>query len=79
MRTKAVFVTLTMLTVGVGNVAAQRHGQGRPMASVPGAMHSNAPARARAASADRDKGTQRAADVGKGKKKGLSKTKHAGK
>jgi len=39
--------------------------------------HSNAPARAHAASTDRDKGKDRAADVGKGKKKGL--TKHSSK
>jgi hypothetical protein len=79
MRTKTVILIFAMLAAGVANVAAQRHGQGRPMGSVPGAMHSNAPARSRAASADRDKGNQRAADVGKGKKKGLAKTKHTNK
>ena len=35
--------------------------------------HSNAPAKASAGSSDRDKGKDRAADVGKGKKKGLKK------
>jgi len=36
--------------------------------------HSNAPASTPAASTDRDKGTDRASDVGKGKHKGLAKT-----
>jgi hypothetical protein len=41
---------------------------GKPAVN-PGGAHSNAPA----ASSDRDKGKDRAADVGKGKKKGLTK------
>jgi len=49
---------------------AQAHG---PSGSVPGSRHSNAPADTRAASSDRDKGTDRAADEGKGKHKGLKK------
>lgn len=44
-----------------------------------GSQHSNAPANTPAASADRDKGTERAEDVGKGKKKGLKKAKHSNK
>jgi hypothetical protein len=36
--------------------------------------HSNAPTGTPAASTDRDKGTDRASDVGKGKHKGLAKT-----
>ncbi len=43
--------------------------------ATPGAAHSNAPA-GPAASTDRDKGTARAEDVGKGKKKGLKKSKN---
>ena len=41
---------------------------GKPAVN-PGSAHNNAPA----ASSDRDKGKDRAADVGKGKKKGLTK------
>jgi hypothetical protein len=50
-------------------------GQGRGHArsgSAPGAQHSNAPIGTPVASSDREKGTQRAKDVGRGKKKGLS-------
>jgi len=42
-------------------------------ATTTGSAHSNAPARATSASSDRDTGKGRAADVGKGKKKGLTK------
>jgi len=42
-------------------------------AATTGSAHSNAPARATSASSDRDKGKDRAADVGKRKKKGLKK------
>ena len=49
-------------------------------AATTGSAHSNAPAAAHSASSDRDKGKDRAADVGKGKKKGpkrlFSKHKH---
>jgi len=38
-----------------------------------GSAHSNAPAAAHSAASDRDKGKARAADVGKGKKKGLKR------
>jgi len=48
--------------------------QGKPQTSA-GSAHSNAPAGTPAASKDRDKGTARAEDVGKGKKKGLRKYK----
>ena len=77
MRSKVVIVTFAMLAAGTANLAAQRHSQARPSGTVPGPMHSNAPLRSRAASADRDKGIQRATDVGRGKKKGLSKMKHS--
>ena len=76
---RTITITLALLALSVSNVVGQRHGQGRPMGTVPGSMRSNAPARSRAASADRDKGAQRATDVGKGKKKGLTKTKHTNK
>jgi hypothetical protein len=49
--------------------------QGKGQTTTPGAVHSNAPAGTPAASADHDKGTARAQDVGKGKKKGVSKSK----
>jgi hypothetical protein len=51
-------------------LSAQGHGAS---GSVSGSRHSNAPSDARAASSDRDKGTDRAADEGKGKHKGLKK------
>jgi hypothetical protein len=38
-----------------------------------GSAHNDAPASAHTASSDRDKGKDRAEDVGKGKKKGLKK------
>jgi hypothetical protein len=52
----------------------QSKGHARP-ASTPGSAHSNAPASTPAASGDRDKGTERAEEVGKSKKKGLNKPK----
>jgi len=54
---------------------AQGHGRSQAAGS-PGAAHSNAPAGIPAASRDRDHGKQRAQDVGRGKKKGLTKQKH---
>jgi hypothetical protein len=68
------FLSLT----GAMSLAAQGQSKGhaRP-ATTPGSVHSNAPAGTPAASADRDKGTERAEDVGKGKKKGLNKSKTA--
>ncbi len=48
-------------------------GAQRGRSATTGSAHSNAPARATAASSDRDKGKDRAQDVGKGKKKGLTK------
>src|SRR5215470_5421812 len=59
------FALATALTVGA---------QGKSQATPPGATHSNAPTGTPAASKDRDKGTDRAEDVGKGKKKGLDKS-----
>jgi protein-disulfide isomerase len=53
--------------------------QGKPQSPTAGAAHSNAPASTPAASKDRDKGTARAEDVGKGKKKGLKKSKKGNK
>jgi hypothetical protein len=50
--------------------------QGKSPSTTPGAAHSNAPSGTPAASKDRDKGTARAEDVGKGKKKGLKKPKN---
>jgi len=49
--------------------------QGKTQSTTAGTAHSNAPAGTLAASKDRDKGTARAEDVGKGKKRGLKKSK----
>jgi hypothetical protein len=49
--------------------------QGKSPSTTAGTAHSNAPTGTHAASKDRDKGTARADDVGKGKKKGLKKSK----
>ena len=64
------FALLSAMTAGA---------QGKTQTTAPGAAHSNAPAGTPAASKDRDKGTARAADVGKKKKKGLKKTKRENK
>lgn len=48
-------------------------GKGHDKGPTPGSAHSNAPAGTPAASRDRDKGLDRAEDVGKGKKRGLAK------
>ena len=48
--------------------------QGKTQSTTAGTAHSNAPAGTLAASKDRDKGTARAEEVGKGKKKGLKKS-----
>jgi hypothetical protein len=50
-----------------------------PGGLTPGATHSNAPAGTPAASSDRDKGKDRAEDLGKGKDKGHKKNKNHGK
>jgi hypothetical protein len=50
-----------------------------PGGLTPGATHSNAPAGTPAASRDRDKGKDRAEDVGKGKDRGHKKNKNHGK
>ena len=57
---------LGVLVLGTISILAQGHKAAT--------THSNAPAGKPAASTDRDKGTDRASDVGKGKHKGLVKT-----
>jgi hypothetical protein len=65
-----------IFVLGFAMVSALSAGaQGKAQSTTPGAAHSNAPADTPAASKDRDKGTARAEDVGKGKKKGVSKSK----
>jgi hypothetical protein len=69
----------------IGLVNANAQGKGHngsvpgvshvPGGQTPGATHSDAPAGTPAASADRDKGKDRAEDVGKGKDKGHKKNK----
>ena len=64
-------LTICNILLGASlTLMAQGHGSTGP---VPGSSHSNAPADTRSASSDRDKGTDRAADEGKGKHKGLNK------
>jgi hypothetical protein len=60
------FALLSALTAGA---------QVKTQNTTPGVAHSNAPAGTPAASKDRDTGTARAADVGKGKKKSTRKSK----
>ena len=67
---RIIFVVSFALVSALGASA-----QGKGQTTTPGAVHSNAPASTPAASKDRDKGTARAEDVGKGKKKGVSKSK----
>ncbi len=66
------FVVLTLPALAMG--------QGRGRAPAPnmnqGSMHSNAPMNSPAASPNREFGKQRASDVGKGKKKGVTKPKN---
>ena len=54
-------------------VAPLAFGAQNSHAATTGSAHSNAPAAAHSVSSDRDKGKARAADVGKGKKKGLKR------
>lgn len=61
----SVFGVLLLATL---SLSAQGHNAGSSGAA---GTHSNAPAGTPAASSDRDTGTARAADVGKGKQKGL--------
>lgn len=56
---------LGVLVLGTISILAQGHKAAT--------THSNAPAGTSAASTDRDKGTDRASDVGKGKHKGVAK------
>jgi hypothetical protein len=67
---RIIFVISFALVTALGASA-----QGKSQATPPGAAHSNAPSGTPAASQDRDKGTARAEDVGKGKKKGVTKSK----
>jgi hypothetical protein len=66
----------TILVLSFALVSAlSASAQGKGQTTTPGAAHSNAPAGTPAASKDRDKGTARAEDIGKGKKNGLDKSK----
>jgi hypothetical protein len=69
---KRMIILFSFALVAATNAGAQ----GKSPSTTPGAAHSNAPAGTPAASKDRDKGTARAEDVGKGKKKGLKKSKN---
>ena len=70
----------TIFVISFALVSALSAGaQGKSPSTNPGATHSNAPASTPAASQDRDKGTARAEDVGKGKKKGLNNSKKTAK
>jgi hypothetical protein len=55
---------------------AQGRGRGPAPNMNQGSMHSNAPMNSPAASPNREFGKQRASDVGKGKKKGITKPKN---
>lgn len=68
---KRMIFVLGFALVSALTASAQVKSQSTP----PAAVHSNAPAGTPAASQDRDKGTARADDAGKGKKKGLKKSK----
>jgi hypothetical protein len=69
----AMAIALGLATSGIAQ-SKGRGGANRPPAgSVPGSTRSNAPAGTPAASADRDHGRDRAAEVGKGKQKGLNR------
>ncbi len=67
---RRLMVVALAIGASFGVASAQR---GDPPATNPGAEHSNAPAGTPAASRDRDTGTNRADDVGDGKKEGLKK------
>ena len=69
---RKVLVICSLLLTAVLAFGAQGRGHGKAAATT-GTAHSNAPTGTPAASADRDKGTNRAEDVGKGKKNGLKK------
>jgi hypothetical protein len=63
---KRMILVISFALVSTLSAAAQGKSQSAPA----NAAHSNAPG-----STDRDKGTERATDVGKGQKKGLKKSK----
>ena len=76
MKKICLIVSLTLIALGSANPQGRRPGGGAapgvshiPTGVTPGDNHSNAPAGTPAASADRDKGQDRAADVGQGKDK----------
>lgn len=64
-------LTIILAAAVLSVVTANAQGRGRGSASASSSVHNNA-----ATSADRDKGKDRAEDVGRGKKKGLTKTGH---
>lgn len=70
---KRIIVVLSFALVSAIGASAQ----GKAQTTSPAAVHSNAPAGTPAASTDRDKGTARAQDVSKGKKKVVSKSRKA--
>ena len=67
---------LPTLTLGAQGRGHGSNPKGQAPVTSPGSKHSNAPTGTPATSADRDFGRDRAEDVGRGKKKGLHKTKH---
>ena len=77
MRTTILFVSLAVVPLTLPPAEAQGRGrnQGRSqgMMSNPATIRSNAPLGTPHASIDRDKGRDRAADAGRGKKSGLTK------
>ena len=78
---KICLVASLSLMIAFVNASAQGKGHTGgpvPSGSTPGAVHSDAPAGTPAASSDRDKGKDRAEDVGKGKDKGHKKNKNHG-
>ena len=82
---KKIFLIVSFSVIALVNANAQGKGHGAGSMSgvthvsgglTPGATHSDAPAGTPAASADRDKGKDRAEDVGKRKDKGHKKNKN---
>ena len=75
MRRMLIVATTALISALALSAQKGSHPTGSAPQATPGSLHSNAPAGASAASADRDKGQARAEDVGKGEKKGLKKSK----
>ena len=67
---KKLTIILTIAVLTAVTAGAQERGRGAGTSA--SAVHSNAPT-----STNRDKGKNRAEDVGRGKKKGLTKTRHS--